>query len=318
MDDPYKDLSAFQPKGNTKYDPDSGLPLELTCLTDNMDMILVPASKFIMGTGESECKLIIQLMQPWAARGTKSPPLSRSWFAPEMPQREISLDAFYIDKCEVTNTMYKRFCEATGYIPPSHWHDGNIPQSTEYHPATNVSWHDALHYAQWVDRRLPTESEWEKAARGTDARLYPWGNQISHYRLHYILPYTPDDLNNAELMLELSKRQSHLVANVDDYPTGASPYGVLDMLGNVWEWTQDWYDKAYYNTAPIVNPTGPTTGTHRVIRGGGSSYDPEKLRCAYRARMEPDVHDVSVGFRCAVSAVHFLPPRRVDLPTAVW
>ena len=302
MDSSFRDLSAFQPKTNTKYDPDSGLPFEVTCLTDNMDMILVPAGKFIGGTGERECKLIIQLMQPWAAKGIKSPQLDRGWFAPEMPQREVYLDAFYIDKHEVTNTMYMKFCEATSCLPPSHWPEGKLPQSAERHPVTNINWYDAIRYAEWAGRRLATESEWEKAARGIDGRLYPWGNQFSHYKLHYVLPYIPDDLNDAQLMLELSHRQTSLIADVDTYPNGSSPYGIFDMLGNVWEWTQDWYDATYYNIAPTANPPGPTAGTYRVIRGGGSSSDPEKLRCAYRARMEPDVRDVSVGFRCALLA----------------
>jgi formylglycine-generating enzyme required for sulfatase activity len=227
-------------------------------------MVFVPAGEFIMGSPQGE--------------GGDD----------ERPQREVYLDAFYIGKYEVTNAEYKECVDARRCNPPS-----QISSSTrdsyygnpEYdnYPVIYVSWDDVQAYCDWKDVRLPTEAEWEKAARGTDGREYPWGNE------------TPDEtkLNYADNVGDTTE--------VGSYPDGASPYGVMDMAGNVWEWVADWYDADYYREPPERNPQGPDSGEYRVLRGGSWRYGRSSVRCAYRNRYNPDYRNLSIGFRVAAS-----------------
>lgn len=195
----------------------------------------------------------------------------------ERPVHAVYLDEFWIMRTEVTNAQYARCVKAGACTPP----DNTRWQESEYaeHPVTHVDWGQANAYAAWVGGRLPTEAEWEKACRSSDGRTYPWGNAA------------PDNG-----LLNFSSQVGG-TQPVGSYPAGASPYGPVDMAGNVWEWTADWYDSGYYTNAPARNPAGPTTGTYRTLRGGSWPNSGVYVRCAVRGRLSPRNWDVFVGFR---------------------
>jgi formylglycine-generating enzyme required for sulfatase activity len=201
-------------------------------------MVYIPAGEFIMGSDEGD--------------------------SDERPVHTVYLDAFHIDRTEVANAQYQACVEAGACDAPSnttYYDNSNYAQ----HPVVHVSWDDADAYCRWAGKRLPTEAEWEKAARGTDGRRYPWGN-------------SEPDCNKANYNDCVG-----LTTEVGSYPAGASLYGVLDMAGNVWEWVADWYDPGYYSQSPTRNPPGPDSGELRVLRGG-SWYrsTPSGIRCALR------------------------------------
>ncbi len=222
-------------------------------------------------------------------------------FPNEAPAHNIYLDAYYIGKTEVTNAAYYPFWLAAGgdeseHTPISYgeafgeWPD--VAKSKPNYPVVGVSWHDAVAYAAWVGKRLPTEAEWEKAARGTDARRWPWGSPFSqplkNKTIHANVWHAKDGFKH--------------LAPVGQYPTGASPYGALDMAGNVWEWTADWYADTYYHRSEERNPTGPTVGSRRVVKGG-SWLNPVPLsRCATRIGQYPKSGTSFIGFRLAADA----------------
>jgi formylglycine-generating enzyme required for sulfatase activity len=220
-----------------------------------MVMVYVPAGEFEMGSTEGRDD--------------------------EQPVHTVMLDGFWIDQTEVTNAQYA-LCVAEGACRESAYaHDGSY--NGENYPVVGVSWQDAANYCAWVGGRLPTEAEWEKAARGTDGRTYPWGNSAQ-------------DCYKANYGLCIGWR----TAAVGSYPAGASPYGALDMLGNVWEWVADWYDADYYSRSPVHNPQGPDSGTLRVLRGRSFSRGARQaLRCAFRGELRPHLRQYNVGFRCA-------------------
>jgi hypothetical protein len=170
----------------------------------------------------------------------------------EKPRRRVDLNPFSIDKYEVTNTQWEKFMSATGRVSYLDASNPRFPKfSAPGQPVVGVSWHDAEAYCKWGRKRLPTEAEWEKAARGADGRKYPWGDG------------EPDKTKANFLATGLGKTDV-----VGSYPAGVSPYGVYDMAGNVWEWVSDWYQERYYQTAPAKNPKGPSNGKFRVLRGG--------------------------------------------------
>jgi formylglycine-generating enzyme required for sulfatase activity len=197
----------------------------------------------------------------------------------EKPQHRVTLDGYWIYKHEVTVAQYRKFCNATGRQMPDApswgWKDN--------HPIVKVTWHDATAYAQWAGVRLPTEAEWEKAARGTDGRKYPWGNE-----------WDASKCNNGET-------GPNQTTPVGSYPQGVSPFGVHDMAGNVWEWCADWYDRNYYHSAPSKNPTGPSSGDYRALRGGSWLDFVNLCRAALRNNFAPADRSIYVGFRCVQS-----------------
>jgi formylglycine-generating enzyme required for sulfatase activity len=224
----------------------------------------------------------------------------------EKPLHLVNLAAYWIDKTEVTNAMFARFVSATGYsteienrgggaiwtgttwsfVSGSSWKQPLGPSSTgqaEY-PVVQVTWNDAAAYCGWLGRRLPTEAEWEKAARGEQARLYPWGNNPPESTL----------ANYGDLLGG--------IAPVGNYPGGASPYGALDMAGNVYEWVQDWYSDSYYSAAPADDPPGPASGSYKVLRGGSWQLDAATLRAYAREVSRPNAGNSNIGFRCASSS----------------
>jgi len=249
--------------------------------TDGAEMMFVPAGEFLMGSPDAD---------PKAGDDEK-------------PLHTVYLDAFWIDRTEVTNARYVQFLNALGehagacegrdcaetQVEDKYSHivrQGGryvVEPGFEDHPATQVSWHGAQAYCAWAGARLPTEAEWEKAARGVDGRSYPWGNQLP-------------DCDQAQF-----GDCGGMTVPVGSLPAGASPYGVLDMAGNVWEWVADWYDPAYYGSSPAQNPPGPDSGVRKVFRGGSWGYPPTFIRAGDRARNRPTYAGFNVGFRCAAT-----------------
>ena len=229
---------------------------------DGMGMVLVPEGEFQMGSEEG-----------WES---------------ERPVHSVYLSSYWIDQTEVTNQQYQLCIDAEACDTPGDLDSFTreeyftSPAFSEY-PVINVSWYDAQNYCQWAGRRLPTEAEWEKAARGIEGNVYPWGDGITCELANFI-----GCLGDTSA--------------VGSYPLGASPYGVLDLSGNVWEWVSDWYFIGYYEESPLDYPLGPDSGAYRVVRGGSwNDYD-WYLRTTTRYSYFPDNERVSIGFRCALGA----------------
>lgn len=229
---------------------------------------------------------------------------SQKSFADEGPARMIYLSAYYIDKYEVSNAQYTEFIKATDYPAPAYWDHHRLNQPNQ--PVTGVNWYDANAYCHWANKRLLTEAEWEKAARGPAGSIYPWGNKLDYDKANYARGKTG---------------QNFATVQVDSHPEGKSYYGVYNMAGNVFEWIQDWYDPNYYKTSKEVrNPQGPllgselgTTGTYidqlaagkkRVIRGGSWFAPANSITTTHRFWNDPmnNSYGVGLGIRCARSA----------------
>jgi formylglycine-generating enzyme required for sulfatase activity len=251
---------------------------------DGAEMVWVPAGEFTMGSTEEQTAVVLK---EWPK---ESQELAKLLFDAEKPQHKVSLDGYWMYKYEVTVAQYRKFCEATKkempVAPDRGW--------KENHPMVNVSWQDAADYAEWAGVTLPTEAQWEKAARGTDGRIYPWGNDW--------------DASKCANSVKTRQKSTQVVGS---YPTGASKYGCMDMAGNVWEWCADWYDPNYYKKAPTKNPTGPLEGVpfeiagttyagHRMLRGGSWLDDYNvAFRCAGRYSLRSSYRYSDSGFRCA-------------------
>ncbi|TLY17828.1 MAG: formylglycine-generating enzyme family protein [Nitrospirae bacterium] len=226
------------------------------------EMILIPAGPFIRGT---------------AAGGFDEQPVST-----------VYLDSFMMDRSEVTNYQYQQFIQATGHrraAPPARYARNLRRMSGVNQPVVYVSWEDADAYCRWKGKRLPAEAEWEKAMRGTDGRLFPWGND-------------QDPLASNQ---GLSKDGFEVTAPVGTFLKDVSPYGVADGAGNVLEWVADWYAEDAYRITSLRNPKGPEFGTFKVLRGGGYTSHGSDIRITSRSKMVPDFRDETIGFRCAVS-----------------
>jgi eukaryotic-like serine/threonine-protein kinase len=203
----------------------------------------------------------------------------------EKPQHLVHLRAYWMDRYEVTNAMYARCVRDGACQPPqqtgSKTHAAYYDEpGYENYPVIFVSWNQAQTYCTWAGRRLPSEAEWEKAARGVDGQIYPWGDQSPTLGL----------ANFGGLVGDTSRAGS--------YPDGASPYGILDMAGNVSEWVADWYDEDYYASSAYHNPSGPESGEFHVLRGGSWFNMGRTMRAAFRLWNYPDVHSDTIGFRC--------------------
>lgn len=205
----------------------------------------------------------------------------------ERPKHQVWLSTFFMDLHEVPAEQYAAFLSATKQPAPWQWNTVDLAQHGD-RPVIGVDWADADAYCQWRGKRLPTEAEWEKAARGTDGRLYPWGNQVPG-----------KDLANFALGARFS--YSQVLMSVRSYEQGKSPYGLYQMAGNVWEWVQDWYLSSYYVTSPERNPSGPEQGQFKVLRGGSWSDLPKYLLTYGRFRLLPETKNSYIGFRCARS-----------------
>jgi serine/threonine-protein kinase len=269
---------------------------------DGMELMQVPAGEFLMGVTQSDQDYLFGICST----------CDRTSFY-DAPQRNIYLDEYWIDRTEVTVAQFAQFVNATGYrttaetqgwswtfVPSinnftqTYGRDWLHPQGVlisvdEYgqHPVVHVSWNDAAAYCAWAGRRMPTEAEWEKAARGEDGRLFPWGNGLPTAQLANI------NVANSGTM------------PVGSYPAGASPYGVQDMTGNVWEWTGGFWQENYYSVMPSENPPGPPTGTNYVFRGGswGTFLDTELvlLSSAYRISNPAGYSNDLLGLRCVTN-----------------
>lgn len=282
------------------------------------DMALIPAGAFLMGR---------ETREGW------SPMAAPEMFNDELPLHEVHVDAFYIDKYEVTNRQFKEFVDATGYVTDAEkegasevmvpaeqadtpilgtdigwkWMEGAAWDTPEGpgsdisgimgHPVVHVSWNDASAYAKWAGKRLPTEAEWEKAARGGTETNWFWGDDLDgsgkyaniygEHRKDYVYP--------AEVLDGYDKTA----------PVGSllpNQYGLYDTAGNVFEWVADWYQYDYFNVSPRDNPEGPTTGTEKVIKGGGWNFCECYIRPANRQPKEISEHNHMIGFRLALDA----------------
>ncbi|GAB4333885.1 MAG: hypothetical protein Kow0099_05800 [Candidatus Abyssubacteria bacterium] len=268
-----KEVQVEEPKPDSPASVDSATGIVRQSLPDQPPdtppgMVYVPAGEFIRGNDLE--------------------------FSNERPKRQIYLDAYYIDQFEVTNSQYKEFIDATGHAmpyinalwaEPFNWRNGTYPPGKGDHPVVLVSWYDAVAYAKWAGKRLPTEAEWEKAARGTDGRMWPWGNDWSIDRCNI-----KESFINSTIPVYL-------------YEKGKSPYGCFNMAGNAMEWTSDWYSERYYARAPASNPLGPSAGSYKVARGGAwDSNISLYARTGYRHYFPPDKKSPSIGFRCVKSA----------------
>ena len=239
--------------------------LGATCLASEPGMVFIPGGEFSRG------------------RSYDWPDTRLAWYPnplkDDTPVRKVSVNPFHMDETEVTNERYALFAKAARRKVPYHWFKGQIPKGQEKHPVVNVSWDDAAAFCGWEGKRLPTEAEWERASRGlVEGRMYPWGDSNPTTKLAV---YGSD--SGAEAVC--SKERNY--------------FGLCDIIGNVWEWTADWYDRNYYEAAPDRDPSGPAQGIYRVLRGGSWFDQPQLfLTCSYRSWARPAERSPTIGFRC--------------------
>ena len=280
-----------------------GVPLLAIASAPRSDMILVPAGEFTMGD-----------------------PAGGVGFPDEQPQRRVYISSFFLDRLEITNRDYVAFVQATGHRSPAHsnpvltlWENRQPLPGIDDHPVVNVSWEDAAAYCRWAGKRLPTEAEWEKAARGTDGRRYPWGDEWDFTRANsasYWANRTVEFRSGAEWDAfwlkgegaQLSRKHGVkgevLTMPVGSFLDGTSPYGALDMAGNVAEWVADWFNPNYYRDAPLTDPPGPERGAVKAMRGGSWLKPAASLRTSDRDWGTMDSRPSGTGFRCAKDAFY--------------
>ncbi len=271
----------------TQEKPGTKLPKEIVG-KDGAEMVLIPAGEFEMGTNSAEIPGLVQWSKKWYSS------TQAGWFERETPRHTVYLDAFYMDKYEVTNASYKKFIDATGQKAPGYWNDSKYNALDQ--PVVGVSWNNAKAYAEWAGKRLPTEAEWEKAARGgLVGRKFPWGDSDPDgIQCNFADKNTNSDWSDKNM-----DDSYHYTAPVGSFPP--SGYGLYDIAGNVWEWCADWYDENYYTESTKRSPTGSDSGIFRVLRGGSWVSDPNSLRAAYRGYDAPADTGRLIGFRCGAS-----------------
>jgi formylglycine-generating enzyme required for sulfatase activity len=255
--------------------------------TNKMEWVTIPAGEFIMGSGKSQIRRVKQL----------DPEYSDEWLEREQPQRKVYLSEYTIAKYPVTNRQFKAFVKDTDYrtereldgLGKSIWYklrEAPLEERLD-HPVTCVTRKDALAYCAWFSEKtgvkicLPTEAQWEKAARGTDGRLWPWGDEFDETKCNIA---------------------GNGTTAVGSYPDGASPYGLMDCAGNVWEWCHDWFATDAYHHTPTCDPQGPDSGEYYVVRGG-SWYRGRRSAGSVRttARFRHYIACYTFGFRVARS-----------------
>lgn len=283
------------------------------------EMVLIPEGEFIMGVDK---KLLIELYGDMLSEELKrlfleaaalNPTLLNAISNSDLPwnlqtlfihigpgyellSHKVFLDAFLIDRFEITNEQYDAFLEATGRTRSRFSDYGQSVAKGPNLPVVGLTWEDAAAYCDWAGKRLPTEAEWEKAARGTDGRMYPWGRQ-----------FLDEALNWGDRTTESPERGQYdgydNLAPVGSFRRFLSPYGVEDVLGNAAEWVQDWYERSYYSHSPSVNPRGPDTGEDKVLRGWDwLNFERQSIHVTNRVPMRPAFADATTGARCARDA----------------
>ena len=273
-------LKQLQRKAKPQVKPQVETQKPTTVLAqDGAKMVWIPAGSYRMGAGRNE---------------------TEDWMSRSKPAHRVELDGFYMDAYEVTVGQYKQFLAETGYSPLP---DGVSQVSpSDRHPVVGVSWYDAKAYADWAGKRLPTEAEWEYAARGgLEGKRYPWGDkEPDGSQANYA------DKNADQTLRQLDKTYTWADMSVEDGYARCAPvgsftpngYGLYDIAGNAYEWCQDWYDGNYYSVSPAKNPSGPSTGEYRVLRGGSWFHNTGFLRLADRNHYNPPYRYNYVGFRC--------------------
>jgi formylglycine-generating enzyme required for sulfatase activity len=261
--------------------------------SDGMQLVYVPSGQFKMGSDEEDIDFALQLCSEYIDD------CQRGWYEDQQPSHIVSLDGFWIDKYEVTNAQYQKCVEASVCHAPitCNWGEPTYGEGDNIdHPVVCVNWQGAHDYCQWAGGRLPTEAEWEYAARGPDANLFPWGDT-----------FDGSLANSCDVNCTFDWKFSgyddgyEQTAPVGSYPDGISWCGAEDMAGNVWEWVSDWYDSNYYSVSPAANPGGPNSGEHRVARGGswrdGSNGELHLAAMRFYPGI-PSLRVSTVGFRC--------------------
>jgi len=272
---------------------------------DGMEMVYIAPGQFLLGTSDAQ-------VDAWL-KG--HPGDKREDFEDEQPQCRVNLPGYWIGRTEVTNAQYRRFVQATGHRAPEHWKGGHIPAGLEDFPVAYVTWDDAREYCAWAGGHLPTELQWEKAARGSDGRVFPWGDQWDAKRCRNLELITGRGHVSGEnraaafgAWLASLAWQAWVTSHdtvrdgpavVGSYPAGRSPFGCADMAGNVEEWCADWYDAGAYQRYAKGDLAPPKTGESWVLRGGSwGDDDPGAFRCAHREDLG-SACTLYYGFRCA-------------------
>ena len=265
---------------------------------DGMVMVYVPGGTFQMGSSQEDIDAALEMCQ----RNSGSGKCLRVWFENESPQHPVTLDAFWIDRTELTKAQYHQCVES------GHCDDVNcgpeLDPKRDNQPVACVDWSHAHEYCEWAGARLPTEAEWEYAARGPDGSTFPWGDTFDPAHLNYC------DANCTYRWRDPKHDDGYkMTAPVGSFEAGASWCGALDMAGNAWEWVADWYDAGAYASSPAHNPQGPDSGNAHVMRGGSCYYFASYVRSARRTLIPPSAGETnnSGGFRCATSSMPSLP-----------